>query len=127
MVAIGVAWIGDARVPMNEDSGRLFDEFARVFGDAAGVAQGIQREAEAFFRSQAERLTGDMNLVRREDFEVVKDMVAALRGENERLAARVAALEAQLAESAAAATKPRNARKPGGGEPPAGATPSKAG
>jgi BMFP domain-containing protein YqiC len=81
-------------------SGRISDEFAKLFSDAANVAQGVKREAETLFRSQAERFVADMNLVKREDFDAVRDMAAKARAENERLAKRVAALEARLGVSA---------------------------
>jgi BMFP domain-containing protein YqiC len=38
-----------------------------------------------------------MDVVQREEFEAVKEMAAKARDENEKLAARVAALEAELA------------------------------
>lgn len=81
---------------MTQTSNRLFDEFAKLMTDAAGVAQGARREVETVFRSQAERFLTDMDLVRREDFEIVREMAVRAREENERLAARVAALEAKL-------------------------------
>jgi BMFP domain-containing protein YqiC len=40
---------------------------------------------------------GAMDLVQREDFEAVKAMAAKAREENEKLAARLAAVEAELA------------------------------
>lgn len=83
---------------MTQTQNRLFDEFAKLMTDAAGVAQGVRREAETVFRSQAERFLADMDLVRREDFEVVRDMAARARDENDRLAERVAKLEARLAD-----------------------------
>lgn len=82
-------------------SGRIYDEFSKLFTDAAGVAQGVKREAETLFRSQAERFIGDMNLVKREDFDAVREMASKARAENEKLAARVAALEARLGISGA--------------------------
>ncbi|HBK90120.1 MAG TPA: pyrroline-5-carboxylate reductase, partial [Parvularcula sp.] len=42
----------------------------------------------------------DMDLVTREDFETVRDLAVAARAENEKLAARIAALESQLAQKA---------------------------
>ncbi|MGQ3675506.1 accessory factor UbiK family protein [Xanthobacter sp. TB0139] len=81
---------------MTQTSGRLFDEMARLMNDAAGVAQGVRREAETVMRTQVERLLRDMDLVKREEFDAVKDMAAAAREENERLAARLAVLEAKL-------------------------------
>lgn len=87
---------------MTQTSGRIFDEMARLVNDAAGVAQGVRREAETAMRSQLERFLRDMDLVKREEFDAVKDMAAAAREENERLAARIAALEAKLGVSAPA-------------------------
>lgn len=87
---------------MTQTTGRLFDEMARLVNDAAGVAQGVRREAETVAKAQMERFLRDMDLVKREEFEVVKDMVAAARLENERLAARLAELEARLGQGPAA-------------------------
>ncbi len=85
---------------MTQTSNRLFDELARLMTDAANVAQGAQREASSAIRSQAERWINDLDLVRRDDFEAVKEMASRARAENERLSERVAALEAKLAELA---------------------------
>jgi BMFP domain-containing protein YqiC len=63
--------------------------------DAAGVAQGVRREFETLFRSQAERILRDLDLVQREEFEAVKYMARLAREENEALKARLAALEAK--------------------------------
>jgi BMFP domain-containing protein YqiC len=81
---------------MTQTSNRLFDEMARLMNDAAGVAQGVRREVETAFRSQAERWLNDLDLVKREEFEAVKEMARLAREENETLKARIAALEARL-------------------------------
>jgi BMFP domain-containing protein YqiC len=47
-------------------------------------------------RHQAERILGDLDVVKREEFEAVKEMARLAREENEDLKARVAALEARL-------------------------------
>ena len=90
---------------MTQTSNRLFDELARLMTDAANVAQGVRREASTAFRSQADRLITDLDLVRREDFDAVKEMSSRARAENERLAERVAALEAELAALSGKAAK----------------------
>jgi BMFP domain-containing protein YqiC len=82
---------------MTQTNNRFLDEFAKLMTDAAGVAQGARREFETFARSQGERLVGGMELVSREEFEAVKTMAVRARDENERLEARIAALEARLA------------------------------
>ena len=82
---------------MTQTTNRLLDEVARLMNDAAGVAQGIRREIETLFRTQAERWLRDLDLVKREEFEAVKDMARLAREENEALKARIAALEARIA------------------------------
>jgi BMFP domain-containing protein YqiC len=81
---------------MNQGPNRLFDEFAKLMTDAAGAAQGLRREIETAFKSQAERFLNEMDLVKREDFEAVKEMAALARSENEALKARLDALEARI-------------------------------
>ena len=94
-------WPWSGRAKMTQTSNRLLDEFAKLMTDMAGVAQGVRREVETAFRSQAERFLNDMDLVKREEFEAVRDMAARARDENESLKQRIAALEGQV--------------KPGGG------------
>lgn len=84
---------------MTQTSNRIFDEMARLMNDAAGVAQGVRREFDTLFRSQAERILRDLDVVQREDFEAVKEMARLAREENEALKARIAALEAAAADS----------------------------
>ena len=101
---------------MTQTSNRIFDELAKLMTDAASVAQGVRREAETVVKTQVERWIADMDLVRREDFDVVRDLASKARIENEKLAARVAELEAKLgiAPPAAEASKaaPRKPRTP---------------
>jgi hypothetical protein len=84
---------------MVQTTNRFFDEVARLMNDAAGAAQGVRREFETLFRTQAERVLRELDVVRREDFEAVKDMARIAREENEALKARVSALEAALAKA----------------------------
>ena len=81
---------------MTQTSNRFFDEVARLMNDAAGVASGVRREFDTMFRDQAERWLRDLDLVKREEFEAVKEMARLAREENEALKTRVAALEAKL-------------------------------
>jgi BMFP domain-containing protein YqiC len=81
---------------MTQTSNRFFDEVARLMNDAAGVASGVRREFDTLFRTQAERWLRDLDVVKREEFEAVKEMARLAREENEALKARVAVLEAKL-------------------------------
>ncbi|CAN1722509.1 Accessory factor UbiK family protein [Hyphomicrobium sp. 1Nfss2.1] len=84
---------------MTQTTNRFLDEFAKLMTDAAGAADGLRKEAEQVFRSQGERFLREMDVVRREEFEAVKAMAEKARAENERLEARIAELEQQLAQS----------------------------
>src|SRR5207248_6024000 len=92
----------DPRPPMTQTTNRFFDEVAKLMNDAAGVAQGIRREIDTLFKTQAERWLRELDLVKREEFEAVKDMARLAREENEALKTRLAALEAKLGISPAA-------------------------
>ncbi|MBX3552389.1 MAG: accessory factor UbiK family protein [Pseudolabrys sp.] len=81
---------------MTQTSSRFFDEIGRLMNDAAGVAQGVRREFDTVFRSQAERILRDLDVVPREEFEAVREMARLAREENEALKARLDALEARL-------------------------------
>ncbi len=84
---------------MTQTTNRFFDEVARLMNDAAGVASGVRREIDTVVRHQAERILRDLDLVKREEFEAVKDMARLAREENEALKTRIAALEAKLGQS----------------------------
>jgi BMFP domain-containing protein YqiC len=79
---------------MTQTTGRFFDEMAKLMTDAAGAAQGFRKDAETMFRSQAEKILRDLNVVPREEFEAVKAMAVKALEENERLTKRIEALEA---------------------------------
>ena len=81
---------------MTQTTNRFLDEIARLMNDAAGVASGVRREVDAVFRSQADRILRELDVVKREEFEAVKDMARIAREENEGLKARIAALEAKI-------------------------------
>jgi len=76
---------------------KLLDDLARVAGGALGALSGLRGEVEAQLRQQFERILSQMDLVSREDFEAVKEIAATARAEQEVLAERLAALEAQVA------------------------------
>ncbi|VFU07569.1 BMFP domain-containing protein YqiC [Methylocella tundrae] len=82
---------------------KVFEDLTRLMADATEMAQGVRREAETAMKSQLERLLATMDVVTREEFEAVKQMAAKARDENERLSARLAAFEAELAQKAKAA------------------------
>ena len=79
-------------------SSKVFDDIGRLMNDAAGVADGVRREAETAFKSQMERIVADLDLVRREDYDVLREIVE-VQGEE------IAMLQKELAAF-------RNRKKP---------------
>jgi hypothetical protein len=74
---------------------RIFDELGRLMNDAAGVADGVRREIETVVRSQVQRFIADMDLVKREDYDALRELVAAQGDEIATLNKDVAALKAR--------------------------------
>ncbi|MTI43634.1 BMFP domain-containing protein YqiC [Roseibium hamelinense] len=94
---------------MTQGPNRLLDDFAKLMTDAAGVAQGARREVETAFRAQAERFLSDMDLVTREEHDVVKDLATRALDRIDELEARLEALEGKTAGKSKKATeKPAN-------------------
>ena len=83
---------------MTTTSNKFFDEMAKLMTNAAGAAQGVRREIDTLVQGQVERVLNNLEIVKREEFEVVKAMAQKAREENEALARRVAELEARLAQ-----------------------------
>jgi BMFP domain-containing protein YqiC len=65
----------------------FLDEMAKLTTAAMGLAQAAGEEAKAAFRSQADRIAAEFDLIRRDDFEALKAEVAVLRAEVEALRA----------------------------------------
>ena len=75
---------------------RILDGMARFFTNAAGAAQAFKAEMETMMESRMEKMIAGLDFVPREEFEAVKAMAAKARSENEKLSARIAALEGKL-------------------------------
>jgi BMFP domain-containing protein YqiC len=90
---------------------RLFGDLAGIAGIAGGAVSafaGLKDEAEAMVRARVDETLRRLDLVRREEFEVVAAMAARAREAQENAEARLANLEAKLEALT---------RKPGGGGP----------
>ena len=72
---------------------KLFDELGKLMNNAAGVADGVRREIETAVKSQLERMINDMDLVKREDYDALRELVQAQSAELKALKAEVAALK----------------------------------
>nr|WP_137677995.1 accessory factor UbiK family protein [Parerythrobacter lutipelagi] len=75
----------------------LIADFVKLANSAAGTVAGMTREARESARDRMKEVMGGMDFVSREEFDAVKEMASRAREENEKLAERLAALEAKLA------------------------------
>ncbi|GMM92919.1 accessory factor UbiK family protein [Qipengyuania sp. MTN3-11] len=74
----------------------LIADFVKLANSAAGTFAGITREARETARERVRESFGGMDFVGREEFDAVKAMASKAREENEKLADRIAALEARI-------------------------------
>lgn len=74
-------------------SNRIFDDLGRLMNEAAGVADGVRREVETVVRSQAQRFVADMDLLKREDFDALRELVQVQGEEIDALKQELAALK----------------------------------
>lgn len=81
-----------------QSQNRIFDDIAKVAGGALSALGGLKQEVEAMVRDRFERFMAEGNFVRREEFDAVQAMASQARVEQEKLLARVAALEEALAK-----------------------------
>ncbi|BBF79857.1 MULTISPECIES: accessory factor UbiK family protein [Asticcacaulis] len=70
----------------------FLDEFAKLSTSAMSLAQAAGDEAKAAFRAQGDRFVADMDLIRRDEFEAMKEVmlaeIAALKLEIQSLKSR---------------------------------------
>jgi BMFP domain-containing protein YqiC len=72
---------------------RIFDDLGRLMNEAAGVADGVRREVETVVKGQAQRFVADMDLVKREDFDALRELVQVQGEEIDALRKELAALK----------------------------------
>ena len=72
---------------------KILDDVAKIAGDALGALGSLKTEVESSFRSKLEGYLGKMDLVSREEYQVLESMVCKLRLEQEELIKRITELE----------------------------------
>ena len=75
---------------------KFFDEFAKMATGAVSAFAGFREQIQTEIKSQVNRFIVEMDFVPREDFEIVEAMAREARLQNEKLAARLAEVEAHL-------------------------------
>lgn len=78
---------------------KFFDDLGRVMNEAASMADGVRREAETAFRGQMERIVNDLDLVKREDFDALRELVSRQAEEIDALRTELDVLKSGKADS----------------------------
>jgi len=87
---------------------KIFDDLGKLLNEAAGVADGVRREIETAVRSQMERLVNDMDLVKREDYDALRELVQVQGEEIDALKKEIADMKPK---SSGKASKPSKKSK----------------
>ncbi len=83
--------------------------------NAAGAAQGVRQEVDTLFKTQAERVLREIDVVSREEFDAFREMAVKARVQNEALEKRIVELESALAKLAPKTKRPaKKAKTPAG-------------
>lgn len=90
-----------------QTNSRILDDLVKVANGALGAMSGVKGEVETALRQQFEKVLMQMDVVSREEFEVVEAMATKARAENAALETRLDALEAKMA---ALGSKPKTTR-----------------
>jgi len=94
-----------------DPSKRFFEDMAKAAGGAASALSGLRAEIETLVRNKTERLLGELDVVRRDEFDAVKAVAAKARTEQEKLKKRVDTLEARLGVKPGPASRAKPAAK----------------
>jgi BMFP domain-containing protein YqiC len=81
-----------------QTSNKFFDDLSKLATGAVGAAHSVKGEMEQTFRAWLDRQLAGLDLVSREEFEVVRDMAEKARRENEDLRAEIELLKKKPAK-----------------------------
>ena len=86
---------------MSGSGKQRMDDFAGIAGGFASILGGLRDEVQAMGRAQAEEMIRRLELAKREDVEAAMELARRATERAEALEARVAGLEAAVAELSA--------------------------
>ena len=76
-----------------QTNNKIMDDLAKLATGAAGTLHGVKGEMEGQFRAWLDKQLAGLDLVTREEFEVVRQMAEKARLENEELRKAIDALQ----------------------------------
>lgn len=79
-----------------QSDNKILSDLARLGQSAAGTIHGVKSEVESQVKNRLESVLMDMDLVSREEFEVVREMAVAARTENAELHEKLETLNKEI-------------------------------
>ena len=89
---------------------RILDDLAGVAGGAFSALTGAREEIGAIVRARVDEPLSGLNLVRRDEFEVVREMASRARLAQANLESQIARLEERVSDLEASLTSPTPGR-----------------
>lgn len=83
-----------------QSKSRPLDDLTNLMTNAMGAVKGVGDEVKAIGRSQAERIVADLDLVTRDEYEVLKSMLETYQAEVEALRKDINKLKKSAKKSA---------------------------
>jgi len=84
-----------------QSKSRPLDDITNLMTNAVGAMKGVGDEVKAMGRSQAEKIVADLDLVGRDEFEVLKEQLFKSQDEITKLSKEVKSLKAALKKATA--------------------------
>lgn len=84
---------------------RFLEDIAKVANTAISSLTGLKGEIEIVVRHKIERYLTEIDLVKREEFDITKKMLSKVRSEQDALIIRIEKLELDLSKKANASKK----------------------
>ncbi|MGB0573999.1 MAG: accessory factor UbiK family protein [Hyphomicrobiales bacterium] len=81
---------------MKDNSSKIFNKLAEVMSETAGLANGVKKEVEIIAKSQVERILNDFEVVQRDEFDVMKEMLVNSSDTINKLEKKINSLENQI-------------------------------
>ena len=71
----------------------ILDDLSKLANGLVSTLDSVRKECDAMVRARIERLASEFDLVPRDEFEVLREMLLKMKAENEDLKKRIKALE----------------------------------
>ena len=83
----------------------ILDDLSKLANGLVSTLDSVRKECDAMVRARIERLASEFDLVPRDEFEVLREMLLKMKVENEDLKKRIKALEKPASKPHAKAKK----------------------